>query len=143
MRLARQPGTGPVDLPGDIWILPDIPVPVELSVQPEAQHIGDAEAAAENLGGRWQAVLKPQGPEIAQILDIPLGLGNRKQHSRPRGIQLAVGTHRDVVIIGHCEFEFDLCDLVLGAACAVDKGLVVEGVEEPDLFTAVGLQPSS
>ena len=94
------------------------------------------------MGGRWQAVLKPQGPQVAQILDISLGLGDRKQYSRPCGIQLAVGTHRDVVIVGHSEFEFDLCDLVLGTACAVDKNLVVEGVEEPDLFTAVGLQPS-
>ena len=96
------------------------------------------DAAAKDVGRGGQAVLKADGLQIGDVLDVALGLRDEQQDLLAVEVDLAVRGHPDLVVVAQRQQEFNLGDFVLGKAGLIDKARAVEVVHEPHLLRPVG-----
>ena len=121
-----------------VGVLPIAPTQIVLAVQVEAPQILQLDAAAKDVGRRGQAVLKADGLQIGDVLDIALGLRDEQQDLLAVEIDLAVRGHPDLVVVAQRQQEFDLGDFVLGKTGPIDKIRAIEIVHQPHLLRPVG-----
>ena len=121
-----------------IGVFPIAPTQIVLAVHVEAPQVLQLDAAAKDVGRRGQAVLKANGLQIGDVLDIALGLRDEQQDLLAVEVDLAVRGHPDLIVVAQRQQEFDLGDFVLGKTGLIDKVRAVEIVHQPHFLRPVG-----